>query len=94
MGMIFTRKIGGSSVSFLDIWLATKDEVELEGIPLSAAFTYFVNKAVETITKGSITKTFTYSPDATVNTINDGTYLKTFVYNPDKTVDEIQVSVI
>jgi hypothetical protein len=94
MGMIFTRKVSETAISSLDAWLETKTEIELGGIPISAAFTYNLDQTVNTITKGSLVKSFTYNVDETVNTISDGTYLKTFIYNPDGTVDEIQVTVI
>ena len=92
MGMIVTRRIGGSSAAAIDAVLATKTELELAGIPLSAAFTYNVDGTVNTVTKGAIVKSLTYNGDGSVNTASDGTYLKTFAYNGDGTVSNITVS--
>ena len=62
-----------------DGWLATKNENELEGIPLNATLSYTGDQLTQVI-KGSVTKDFTYNMDGTLNTVDDGTWIKTMGY--------------
>jgi len=83
--------VDGFDSARADLWLATKDENELDGIPLALAVTYNVDGTVATTTRGSKVTTFTWTGGQLTQT-SDTVYQKDFVYNVDGTLQSIAVT--